>query len=92
MCPNQNNRCCCEECGRMDRKSFSCRPDCQVFKHQHIIKHRHDIINEYDVVHEHDYHYRDVVKTREVVKHHDHVPYNPNYCPEDCDCENQECI
>lgn len=87
MCNNmcRHRECDCHrECGPVEKKCFSCRPDHQVIKHQHIIKHRHDIINEYDVIHEHDYHYRDVVKTREVVKHHDHVPYHPHYCEDDC--------
>ena len=90
-CERGNERCeRCERCEHVDRKCFTCKADCQVHKHQHVIKYRHDIINEYDVVHEHDYYYRDVVKVRDVVKHHDHEPYNPRYCHDDCDYDRGE--
>ncbi|MCL1832835.1 MAG: hypothetical protein FWG45_08045 [Oscillospiraceae bacterium] len=95
-----NRHCCCPCCretdwgitpmeqeGATDRRTYNCRPDRQVIKHQHIVNHRHDIINEYEVVHHHDYYYQDVVRTREVTKHHEHVPYNPNYCGEGAECE-----
>jgi|GEM_PF-1696849 len=89
----RNNRQCClsggeflaeRNCDSADRKVYNCNVDRHVVKHLHIVKHRHDIVNEYDVVHEHDYYYHDVVKTREIVKHHDHVPYNPDYCGDNC--------